>query len=239
MKKYILFGALAFLAGPLFAADASPKDDVINAAKQLAGKSDYSWEATSTNINGNGFRFGPTEGKTENGGYTWCSMTMNDNTTEIVMQGGKAAVKTPDNGWQSQAEATEGSDQPGPAMFLARLLQNFKAPPAQAEDLAAKAKGIKIEGDVYAGDLTESGAKALLTWGHPNDDNGPTVSNAKGSVKFWLKDGVLAKYEFNLQGSISFNGNDFDINRTTMVQIKDVGSTKITVPDEAKKKLSS
>ena len=173
MKKYILFGVLALLAGPLFAADASPKDDVINAAKKLADKNNYSWVATSTNINGNGFRFGPTEGKTENGGYTWYSMTMNDNTTEIVMKGSNAAVKTPDNGWQSQAEATEGSDQPGPAMFLARLLQNFKTPPAQAEDLAAKTKEIKKVGDAYAGDLTESGAKALLTWGHPNDDNGP------------------------------------------------------------------
>ena len=58
-------------------------------------------------------------------------------------------------------------------------------------------------------------------------------------MRFWLKDGALAKYEFNLQGSISFNGNDFDVNRTTTVEIKDVGSTKITVPDEAKKKLSS
>jgi hypothetical protein len=239
MKKYILFGVLALLTGPLFAADTSPKDDVINAAKKLADKNNYSWETTVTNVNGNGFRFGPTEGKIEKDGTTWFSMMMNDDTTEVVMQGGKTAVKTPDNGWQSQAEATEGSDQPGPAMFLARLLQNFKAPPAQAEDLAANAKEIKKDGDAYASDLTENGAKDLLSWRRSNDNNGPTVSNAKGSVKFWVKDGVLTKYEFNLQGSVSFNGNDFDVNRTTTVEFKDVGSTKITVPAEAEKKLSS
>jgi len=42
-----------------------------------------------------------------------------------------------------------------------------------------------------------------------------------------------------LQGSVSFNGNDFDVDRTTTVEIKDVGSTKVTVPDAAAKKMSS
>jgi hypothetical protein len=37
---------------------------------------------------------------------------------------------------------------------------------------------------------------------------------------------------------MSFNGNDMDVDRTTTVEIKDVGTTKITVPEEASKKLS-
>jgi len=57
-------------------------------------------------------------------------------------------------------------------------------------------------------------------------------------VKFWLKDGELTKYEFNVKGTVSFNGNDIDQDRTSTVVIKDVGSTKVTVPEEAKKKLS-
>jgi hypothetical protein len=239
MKNYILIGTLALLTGPLFAADSSPKDDVISAAKNLTDKDNYTWEVTINNVNGGGFSFGPNEGKTEKGGYTWYSMKMNDNTTEIVMKGTNAAVNTPDNGWQTKAEATEGSDEPGPAMFLARMLDNFQTPPKQVEDLAAKAAEIKKDGDAYAGDLTESGAKDLLSWGRSNDDNGPTVSNPKGSVKFWITDGLLTKYEFNLQGTVSFNGNDFDVNRTTTVEIKDVGSTKIAIPPEAQKKLSS
>jgi hypothetical protein len=36
---------------------------------------------------------------------------------------------------------------------------------------------------------------------------------------------------------VSFNGNDRDVDRTTTVEIKNVNSTKIEVPDEAKKKL--
>ena len=239
MKKNILF-ALALLAGSLLAAAASPKESVLNASKKLTDGGNYSWEVTVTNLNSSGFRFGPNEGKTEKGGYTWYSMTMNDNTTEFVMKGTNAAVNTPDNGWQTKAEATEGSDEPGPAMFLVRMLDNFQTPPKQAEDLVSKTKEIKKSGDAYVGDLTDSGAKELLSFRRGgNDDNGPTVTNPKGSVKFWVKDGVLTKYEFNLQGSMSFNGNDFDVDRTTTVEIKDVGSTKVTVPPEAEKKLSS
>ena len=237
MKKYMWLVGLAWLAGSLFAADAGLKENIINAAKKLADKSNYSWEMTVTNLNDSRFHFGPNEGKTEKGGYTWYSMKMNDNTTEVLMKGTNAAVNTPDNGWQTRAEATEGSDQPGPAMFLARMLDNFQTPPKQVEDLVSKTKEIKESGGAYVGDLTESGAKSLLSWGRGGDENGPTVSNAKGWVRFWIKHGLLTRYEYNLQGTLDFNGNDFDVNRTTTVGIKDVGSTKINPPDEAKKKL--
>ena len=237
MKKSLLFGLLTLLAGPLFPAAASPTDEVVNAAKKLAAEANYSWHTAVTNVSGTGIRGGPSEGKIAKDGTTWISMTRNGSTMEIVMQGGKTAVKTPDNGWQSLADAT--ADDQGPGRFLGRMAQSFKSPAAQAEDLAGKAKAIQSDGDAYAGDLTEDGVKALLSFGRPGDDNGPTVSNAKGSVKFWVKDGELVKFEFNLQGTVSFNGNDRDVNRTTTVEIKDVAATKVTVPDEAVKKLSS
>ena len=66
----------------------------------------------------------------------------------------------------------------------------------------------------------------------------PEVSNAKGSAKFWIKDGVITKYQFKVSGTISRNGNDVNIDRTTTTEIKDVGTTKVTVPDEAKSKLT-
>jgi hypothetical protein len=53
-----------------------------------------------------------------------------------------------------------------------------------------------------------------------------------------VKDGAVSKLEYDLQGSINFNGQDRDIDRTTTIEIKDVGSAKVQVPEEAKKKLS-
>lgn len=64
------------------------------------------------------------------------------------------------------------------------------------------------------------------------------VSGAKSSVKFWIKDGVLAKYELKVKGKVSFNGNDREVDRTTTVEIKDIGTTKVAVPEDAKKKMS-
>jgi hypothetical protein len=104
--------------------------------------------------------------------------------------------------------------------------------------LVTKVQDLKKDGDVYSGDLTEEGAKALLTMGFRRP-GGQGPSNAKGSVKFWIKDGGLSKYETKVSGKRqNQNGDEIDIERTTTTEIKDVGSTKVEVPDEAKKKLS-
>jgi hypothetical protein len=241
MKRNILLGAMILLAGSLFAADASPKDDVKAAAKALGNQTNYSWKATVESPNGGGRLIGPTDGKTENGGYTWLSMTRGDTTTEAVLKGGKGAIKMPDSGWQSLAELSQDNGDGGGFnrnQFLARTLQNYKTPAMQAADLPDKVKELKKDGDAYAGDLTEDGAKSLLTMGRSaTGDNAPTVTNPKGSVKFWVKDGLLTKYEFHVQGTVSFNGNDRDVDRTTTVAIKDIGTTKIEPSDDAKKKL--
>ena len=239
MKRNILFGTMILLAGSLFAADASPKDEMKAAAKALGSQTNYSWKATVESPNGGGRFNGPTDGKTELGGYTWLSLSMRDNTVEAVLKGGKGAAKTED-GWQSLAELSQDNGDGGfnPSMFLARRLQAFKAPAVEAADLADQAKELKKDGDAYASDLSEAGAKSLLTMGRPTTgDNAPTVTGPKGSVKFWVKDGQLAKYQYHVQGTVSFNGNDRDIDRTTTVEIKDVGTTKIQVSDDAKKKL--
>ena len=65
----------------------------------------------------------------------------------------------------------------------------------------------------------------------------PEPTDAKGSVKIWIKDGALVKYELKNSGKMSFGGNDIDINRTTTVEFSDVGSTKVDAPAEAKAKL--
>jgi len=211
---------------------------------KLAAKNNYSWKTTVEAAGGGGgggrFRPGPTEGKTEKDGFTFLSMTRGENTMEAVLKGGKGALKTPD-GWKSLVEATEGGGdgQPNPARFIGRMLQNFKTPAAQAEDLAAKAKDLKKSDDAYTGELTEEGVKELLTFGpRPGGGNAPTPSNAKGSVKFWIKDGAITKYETNGTRKGQFNGESMDIERTTTVEIKDVGKTKVEVPDDARKKLS-
>ena len=49
---------------------------------------------------------------------------------------------------------------------------------------------------------------------------------------------MLTKHESEVSGKATFEGNERDVDRTTTTEIKDVGSTKVEVPEEAKKKLS-
>jgi hypothetical protein len=238
MKKNLLFSVSMLIASSLLAADASPKDDVTAAATALGSQKNYSWRTTVEVGNNSPFKPGPTDGKTEKDGYTTLSMSFNDNTSEAVIKGTNAAIKTADNGWQSAAEAL--ADNGGgfnPATFIARSAQNYKTPAAEAASLAAQAQDLKAGTNGISGDLTEAGAKTLLTFRRGGNGGGPTVTNPKGSVTFWIADGKLAKYQFHVTGTVSFNGNDRDVDRTTTTEIKDVNTTKIDVSDEAKKKL--
>jgi hypothetical protein len=237
MKRHIGLGVFVLLAAPALAAE---KDDVTGAAKQLGDKENYSWKSASESPDGGGGRFRPgtVEGKTEKGGYTTLKMTFGDRTIEAVLKGDKGAVKGED-GWQSLAEASEGDGQ-NRGRFIARMLQNQRTPAAQAADLASKAKELKKADDAIAGDLTEDGAKEMLRFRRRGGDDaaGPEISGAKGSVKFWIKDGALTKYQYRVQGTVKFNDQEREVDRTTTVEIKDVGTTKVEVPDEAKTKSS-
>jgi len=77
---------------------------------------------------------------------------------------------------------------------------------------------------------------SYTTYSMTFNDNA-TVTNPKGTVTFWIADGKLLKIQTHVSGTVSFNGNDRDVDRTTTTVIRAVGTTKIEIPDEAKKKL--
>ena len=233
MKKQIALIVLVSFAGSLFAADSSAKDEVTSAAKKLGEKANYSWKTTVTVPEGARFRPGPTEGTTEKDGFMHVKVTFGNNTMEFVKKGDKAAFTNQDGEWQSLTEA-EGEQ--GRGRFIAGMVRSLKTPAVQAAEIAADAKELKKDGDAIAGDLTEEGTKNLMRFRRGGE--GPAISNAKGSAKFWIKEGALSKYEYKVSGKMDFNGNEIDLDRTTTVEVKDVGTTKVEVPEGAKKKLS-
>ena len=117
-------------------------------------------------------------------------------------------------------------------------------PAAQAKDLAEACTNLKKSSDSYTADLAEASAKDLLTFRRPagaGQDNAPqmTVKDAKGTLKIWVQDSAMTKLQIHLTGIRTFNDQDQPVDQTLTTQIKEVGTTKIAVPEEAKKKLEA
>lgn len=233
MKTNLILGAALLFTASLYAAE-GPAADVTAAAKKLADQS-YSWTATVTVPESARWKPGPTEGKAEKGGVTHVTMSFGENKTEIALKGDKAAVKGQDGNWQSTAELENAE---GPGRFGAMFARNFKAPAEQAVEMAGYLKDAKKEGEAISAALTEEGAKTMLRWRGRGGNQAPEITGASGTAKFWIKDGVLSKFQYDLKGKMKMNDNDVDMDRSTVVEIKDIGKTKVTVPEEASKKLS-
>jgi len=249
MIRTVMLGAVALLGGSAMVAYAGPQDDVKAAAQKLADSANFSWKTTIENAGGGGGGGGgggrrggfggPSEGKTEKGGYTLLTIGSGDNARHIAMKGEKVAIETQD-GWQTPEEMAQNNGGGGGRRGGGFRNMN-RTPAAIADELVGRVKELSESDGAWKGDLTEDGAKALLTFGGRrggnNAGNGPEISNAKGSATFWVKDGVLTKFSYHVSGTISTQNGDRDVDRTTTTEISDVGSTKVEIPDEAKKKL--
>ena len=223
-------------------ARAADKDDALAAVKKLADAPNYSWSTAVVGGRGNQT---PVDYKTEKGGYTTFTITGQDGgTNDIVMKGDKAVAKT--EGWKTTAELQKALDDAGggfgPEMITLIRIGNFAAPADQAKALLDKATTIKKDGDAYTADLVAASATDLLTLKMPGGAQSPfgtmAVKDAKGTLKIWVKDGVMSKMEVHLTGTRNFNDQDTPVDQTTTATIKDVGTTKIAVGDDAKKKLA-
>ena len=238
-----LIACAAIVVGSAGLAHAAAQDDIQAALQKLADSPNYSWKTTVAG----GFGAGDTTGKTEKDGLTTLSMTRQDTTYEAVIQGDKSAVKTAD-GWKSAADLAAaagggggggGGGAPNADRFLGMMVRNFKTPVDLALPMVPTLQNVQKTDDAYTADLTEDAAKQLLVRPRRANAGGnappaPEISNAKATVKVWIADGAVTKIENHVTGTVSFNGNDRDVDRTTTTEFSDVGSTVITVPDEAK-----
>jgi len=232
MKKICLFLATALAANLL--TGATPQEALVAAAKNLAEKSNYSWKLT---VEEPDRPTGTIDGKIQKDGTAFLVLARGDQSFQGTLKGSKGALKT-DEGWKSLTDAVDDSSESGPARFVARLLQNFKAPSAEVSDLAAKIKDLKMADGNYTGTLDKETAKELFLFHIRPDANGPDLKDGKGSIKLWIEGGAISKYEYTIDGSVSVNGDDREVKRTYTLEIKDVGSTKVSIPDEALKRLN-
>jgi hypothetical protein len=167
-------------------------------------------------------------------------------TTTAVLQGTNGVAST-DEGWKTAEELRSAAGGGGGGgnrggMRAAALLRN-PLPAASLTKLVEKSKDLKAgEAGVIAGELSDEGAKEFALMGRggrPGGQTPPEPKNAKGSVQFWLKEGQVQKIRLKVSATMTVNGEDRDMVRTTTWEIRDVGTTTVEVPAEAKKHLGS
>ena len=234
MKKNILFCAMALSAGPLLAADSGLRDDVTSAVQNLHDIGNYSWQSTVTSTGDSPFKSGSTDGETEKGGITYVELSFGGHTTEFATKGGTTAITDQSGTWQTLATLDPNQ---APSRLTVLLAQNFINPDVQAVELAAAAAEFKKDAGAYTGALTEDAAKKLLNVSGVGDGNAVTVTNLSGSVTFWITEGALTKYEYKVTATVKADGNDQDVERDATVDIKYVNTTKVTIPNEARRLL--
>ena len=236
MKQALLIGVIGVLAHTLTAAESSPQDKIVSATRQLGDQPNYSWTTTTKEGDGSPGRVGPIAGKAEKGGPTYLTFEIGGVPVEVYMNGQKGAAKALE-GWQTFDEIAQTS---GTAAAVVRYLRIYKAPGSESVALSGKVEDVKEAEGVFSADLKEQAAKELLERGarRREGQDPPKVENSKGSVKFWIHNGALTKYEVNIRGKVTAGDRETDVDRTTTIEIKDAGATKLDVPAEAKQKMS-
>lgn len=229
-SSFASFVVVAVLLAAL-AAGAEPKAEIAAAIKKLERQSGYSWTYTPKVVGSASAGRGQValKGRADQEGYAVVSAEMGDISVEIGIKGERMIVNYTGE-WLSTAEIGENNR-------AVQRLRLIKRPTDEAAMLAGKATGLKQEADgAFAGELDGAWAKEMFAL---LGRRAAAAPSAQAAVKFWLKEGSLAKYEFVVKGKIT-TGEDkaeVEVSRTATVEIRDVGATTVSLPDEAKKKL--
>lgn len=175
------------------------------------------------------------------------TMKRGDNTTEAFVKEGKSVVKA-DGSWKTPEEMRAAADGGGDGQgggnrgrWMGGMLRMVKAPGEAANELVGKIEKFEEKEGALTATLNAEQVRDLVSMGgrRREGSNAPEPKDASGTVTFWLKDGQLAKMETHVKATMTFNGEDRDIDRKTTTEITGIGSSPVVVPEEVAKKLGS
>ena len=218
--------------GSILGAESGMRDEINQSV--LPEVPGYAWTTTVSPQNSRA-RLISIDGKAEKNGPVSLTLRFGDRTVQGYLYGNKAFVTSPDTKWKAVPEMEKGET---PGQFMDRMVRGVTPPAKEIVRLTKVAGELRKEGDVFVGELPEGGARGLVESrrrGPRNEE--PELKNASGSVKFWTKEGAINKYEFTVRGKTMVAGKETDFDQTTVVEIKEVGTARVEVPEHVKQKL--
>jgi len=152
---------------------------------------------------------------------------------DAYRKGETLVVKGEDGRW-SVAEPPAKGEKPEKGQRGVMMLRTARPPHEELTGLETKLENVmKTEEEgktVYSGSLTSDGA---AQFGTPagRRPGGPLAFS--GNAKVWVDgQGVIVKYELTIQAKGKLKDKEIDATTTRTVEIRDVGTTKLEIPEE-------
>jgi hypothetical protein len=94
------------------------------------------------------------------------------------------------------------------------------------------------EQTVYSGPLTIPGARGLVSTGAKNEGKAKADFTYSGTAKVWVnKDGAVVKYEYTVTSKGTLKEKEVSTTVTRTVEISEIGTAKVEVPEAAAKEI--
>lgn len=228
---------LAALATTLPLAQAGPSDEISAAVANLRGGKSYSWTMT-VETPGAPFTIPATKGSAGEAGFAIHESKIGDTTWRVVTKG-DCAVFSSGTKWKQLAEMPRSKGKPSADLLE---LAEAKRPADELAALIANLNELKREADgACSGKLDAADAKTIMSLLVKRRAPIPNleVSNASGTLRVEVTEGVVRKYILRTTGAISLGFGTKEITRIATVNISEVGAPPLVVPAEAKAKLEA
>lgn len=240
MKAFPGILAVLVLAGWTGPARGDAKDDLDRAIQKLADSQNFSWVAITIEES---TAKRPEEAETFEGKWArsgWRMVSKPDSKAfeDAWMKDDRIAFFTPE-GWKAiDLDAVEPGKKPDKSVRLAREFNQVKDPLVQARVLAGRGQSlVRHENGLISGQVPAMDAALVLE--HALTTGTRVPEGASFRVNFRIRDGFLSSFELVVTYR-SFRGKDrVEVENTLAmaVDISDVGTTSIEVPEEARKAL--
>ena len=121
---------------------------------------------------------------------------------------------------------------------FSNVQKTLSRPHEEIAVIVAGGSELKAEGEVVSGRLSETSAKLLLVHEGQRDR---VPLQAGGTFRLWVRGGALVKYETRLEGVLrvddSAGRREVRVNETSTTTLSEVGTARVEVPPEVRKRL--
>ena len=221
--KMLAIGTILCLTGTALAAD--PIDVVSDAAKKLTDTANYTWRANTYDA-ANSLTV-VQDGQTQKDGDTLIKLNAGGSYVQVALRG-NASVLNVGDGWKTADETDQRQ--------ALRFMSAVTSPALIASQIVSGLDDLKADGNMFTAQLSGREVNSLMRPLYSLNairSQGGNDPGAKATIKFWVADGMLTKYQVHITGSAN---NSVDLNVT--VDFREIGTTTVSIPEQAKKKLN-